>query len=106
MSRIDSRTEWHYSGEPLDLDLDRWLVAITTRKVAEPQGDPGDVIAAFARDVGTPTPEHGRLMAAAPKLLCALRVFTLDRHLRALLHQMDPKALEQAEAAVALAEGK
>ena len=49
---------------------------------------------------------NGRLIAAAPELLNALLVLTLDPRIANWLDNNDPKALEQANAAIAKANGK
>jgi hypothetical protein len=46
---------------------------------------------------------NARLAAAGPQLVRALAVIATDQRIRALLEANDPKALEQAEAALAAA---
>ena len=49
---------------------------------------------------------NARLIAAAPELLAALKVLTLDAAVKSWLEAHDPKAIEQARAAIARAEGR
>lgn len=50
--------------------------------------------------------KYGPMFEAAPELLAALCVMTLDPLFRFLMRERDPKAFEQAEAAIAKAKGE
>ncbi len=63
--------KWFYNNN-VDTDSDRWLPVISTQKVVEVQGDPGDIVCAFDPDY-KPDNDTIRLMLAAPEMLKMLK---------------------------------
>lgn len=90
-----SPTPWHYDKDVQIITCPGETSDTATRMLAQ----------VFETAIMQDEPDHaeddGLLMAAAPMLYAALSVMVLDPNIVKFLAKADPKALEQAQAALA-----